>query len=32
MGEITMKKENFEIIQKAHKLKSIKSRVEKKKI
>jgi hypothetical protein len=30
-GEITMKKENFEIIEKANKLKLIKSKVEKKK-
>ena len=30
-GEITMKKENFEIIENAHKLKLIKSKVEKKK-
>jgi hypothetical protein len=30
-GEIRMKKENFEIIEKANKLKLIKSRVEKKK-
>jgi hypothetical protein len=30
-GEITMKKENFEVIEKANKLKLIKSKVEKKK-
>ena len=30
-GEITMKRENFEIIEKSHKLKLIKARVEKKK-
>jgi hypothetical protein len=30
-GEIRMKRENFEIIEKAHKLKLIKSKVEKKK-
>jgi hypothetical protein len=30
-GEITMKKENFEIIEQAHKIKMIKGRVEKKK-